>query len=467
MKPLILVMLITLQAFGIAGDYSGDGIVNFQDYAMAAAGGRINTRTISVCQEWLETNMASKTLQFDGSSGYVEFAHNAAFNFGTGSYSIAFVTGDLAGDGYVFAKEDTPNGVWINIQVKPATLALNIGQGAKDYWCHIARAIMPSGTKFFVYVYDAAADTFHAYINGAEVATTIIKTGSVPNADTTEVFTLGCDPTPYYFNGWLDDFRLYKSALTAAEVAEIYNSGIGRTYGPLSTGKTASFALNCDDSVTDAVNGLVGTIHGTVTYATGGTPIEPSGVNHYIIKRTPAGGSATIIGYALDPMGTVSLNEDISALADGVYEYTATPVSSYGVEGDPCDPLEITVASGAIVTMPAWDVNTLAVAAAAGGKFTVSWKYEVDANRTMPDKFYVYAKGPGDLDYVKIAEVSYTGTQGLYSHTTTETWTNGQDVYFKVTPVCGTTEKTTATAVHTTADTAGPNTTAAMTATAS
>lgn len=33
----------------------------------------------------------------------------------------------------------------------------------------------------------------------------------------------GCGSFPYYFNGWIDDVRLYALALTPTDIAELYN----------------------------------------------------------------------------------------------------------------------------------------------------------------------------------------------------------------------------------------------------
>lgn len=53
--------------------------------------------------------------------------------------------------------------------------------------------------------------------------------------------------------GCLDDFRIYKSLLTVAEIREIYNNGAGRRYAALSTTKVAAWACNLDGNTNDAV----------------------------------------------------------------------------------------------------------------------------------------------------------------------------------------------------------------------
>ena len=78
--------------------------------------------------------------------------------------------------------------------------------------------------------------------------------------------------------GGLDDLRFYKKALTAAEVAAIYNNGKGTKYtGAAAEGGLASAAFNMDEgagnTITDAVGGLVGTFSETgVSWALGGVP---------------------------------------------------------------------------------------------------------------------------------------------------------------------------------------------------
>jgi hypothetical protein len=82
-----------------------------------------------------------------------------------------------------------------------------------------------------------------------------------------------------YYEGLLDDYRIYPKALSLSEIQAIYNSGIGTKYtAAAAQGGAASYAINCDEGfgqiVTDAVNALVGSLYGGAGFLDGGTPID-------------------------------------------------------------------------------------------------------------------------------------------------------------------------------------------------
>jgi hypothetical protein len=254
--------------------------------------------------------------------------------------------------------------------------------------------------------------------------------------------------------GAADDLRVYLSELTVAEILELFNSGVGRKYAALSTGKAASFAMNCDEvdgngKLVDAVGGLLGTITGDVTLVTGGTPIVPVNAEYYIVKR-----GSTVIGYTFDSLlSQIILNEDVSALSDGTYLYTLTPVSAYGVSGAVSDSLSLTVASGVYHFNPSADPTLLAAVPAVGGTFDLTWSYAVPLNGYAPTKFCVYYSLNG-TDWTKDGEETFAG--GRYYYTTTYAATNGVTVYFKVQAANAVFEKTNSTSVTAVADTVGP-----------
>ena len=67
------------------------------------------------------------------------------------------------------------------------------------------------------------------YVNGAEISKTVVSGGTVTTIANSELLKIGGQTTANqtsYFNGALDDVRLYWSSKTAAEIAAIYAEGI-------------------------------------------------------------------------------------------------------------------------------------------------------------------------------------------------------------------------------------------------
>ena len=152
-------------------------------------------------------------------------------------------------------------------------------------------AAIPLNVFFhWAWAVDSGAGTLTCYINGNVASSTFVFNISTwPNTDATGSLYIGSD-TVTFGNLSLDDLRIYKSALTQAQVSAIYAGGVGKKY-VLNETPTASAAWNMDEgtgtTITDAQNGLVGTLSATgVTWQSGGVPFASGGGGAELVSPT-------------------------------------------------------------------------------------------------------------------------------------------------------------------------------------
>jgi uncharacterized protein (TIGR02145 family) len=178
------------------------------------------------------------------------------------------------------------------ISTPPASFGIGNDEIAMVFDAYAAYAytsthIFSANTWYHVtFVYDGSQSTnetkLKLYVNGK--ATNLTIGGNIPTSITTVARTMKIGADSYgggadnYFNGYLDDVRIYNRALTQAEITQLYNLGKAK----LNINTTGS---NKGTSVSGPTSGLVGywTFNGpdtNWTSATGGTTNDVSGNNN-------------------------------------------------------------------------------------------------------------------------------------------------------------------------------------------
>lgn len=163
-----------------------------------------------------DANVSSGRLNLDGNGDYVQFATSIIPT--SGSYSVAlFGQRDVNQAAFTeIISQGQSGGPGFYIGTNPAG---NIRVG--DLWTATGVPFGPVGSlTSYAVVVDAGAGTSKLYVNGAVVGTlaTAITIGATGTAT-----RLGRQFTSIneYFNGSLDDVRIYTGALTSQEVALI------------------------------------------------------------------------------------------------------------------------------------------------------------------------------------------------------------------------------------------------------
>lgn len=280
MKRLFLMWIICVcqPVFALRADINGDGRVDLADLAILAG-------------EWMQEDedcMTNKYLTFDGTTGLVTVPNNAALNFGTGDFSICFwiKKEDKYSSSHVFMKSkdnlgDLPK-IWVEfmydsevwfgaLDAEPVTLIVKTDTSQNNRWAHYAWSISRTGTSYI-------------YINGA-VAGSFDATG-LGSLDCNGDLFIGNDNIERWLKGSLDDLRFYKKALSAAEIAAIYNGGKGTKYtGAAAEGGAAAAAWNMDEGAGTTIVDAVGSLEGTfsesgVSWAAGGVPFAGKPYSH-------------------------------------------------------------------------------------------------------------------------------------------------------------------------------------------
>ena len=201
---------------GLVSWWTGNGNAN------DAVGGNNGTLVGGVTFAQGEVGQA---FDFDGSSGYVSVPNNPQWDFGSNPFTIEFwanfnsVPGSaqsfIACDNGPFAQNK-----WIffyGYGVSGLTFEYGPSDGRignfpftpnPGQWYHIA--LTRSGTAF----------TF--YVNGSPIGT---DTETVVLPSMTAPLTIGNAEGQFYFNGDLDEVSIYSTALSAGQIAAIYNAG--------------------------------------------------------------------------------------------------------------------------------------------------------------------------------------------------------------------------------------------------
>jgi len=245
---LTLILALSSYSFGLRADINQDGIVDFLDLSILS-------------EEWL---MSSNYLTFD--AGLVTVPDNDALDFGTGDFigtgdfSICFWADVFSDTDAIYVSKGLSDVYWKIYRIgSDVAISFNDGEddadGAtkqipSDGWHHVAFSIDRDGNSY-------------CYIDGVAGTVRVISDsrGSLNNSSN---LIIGAN-----YAGSMDDLRIYKKALTPAEVLTIYNNGTSKVYTVLDTPTSgaASAAWNMNEgagtTITDEINGLVGTFSAT------------------------------------------------------------------------------------------------------------------------------------------------------------------------------------------------------------
>jgi hypothetical protein len=195
------------------------------------------------------TGKFNNSLNFDGTDDYVTMGSQSTLNFAssfstsawiktstTGTRMYILSKGNAAGSNFGYDLEVGLNAIGTCTANNRALFILyNTSNGSYISAC--GNTTITDGSWHHVMgVWDAPSTTIYIYIDGKLQGSTTSSAGGTQVTASTAAFEVGRrgDATGY-FNGQIDDVRIYNYALSATQVKNVYNGGSAVNYGP-STG---------------------------------------------------------------------------------------------------------------------------------------------------------------------------------------------------------------------------------------
>jgi hypothetical protein len=254
------------EASGTAADNLGSGGATYD-------GTYINTPTLGVVGAL--TGDADTGVEFNGSSQRVSVPDGSATDIGDFPWSIeAWAKRDVTGVFHCIS--DKGVGMpWFGVS-DTNKLSLYVNSGPKVVE---QTGTFPTDAYYHHCVVTFDGTTAKLYIDGADVSGTTTDSTFTNNAS---VLGVGANfaGTAEWWNGKLDEYALYKSVLSAAQVYKHYRSGTS-AYEAAVIADGATFLAPLDEASgtpIDIVGGLTGTAYGSPTYAVSGPVVGHTGV---------------------------------------------------------------------------------------------------------------------------------------------------------------------------------------------
>jgi len=213
---------------------------------------------------WTNAGKFNKALSFDGSSSYVNCGNNSSLNMGTGSFTHS---------AWIKAPEGNTNRNIIDKGLGTTAYGFRLGTDGKvSVDIRGGGAIGTASTirvddnswHYVSVVLDQSSDLVKIYIDG--VLNNTGDASAIGDTDNSNNFFIGADnANQYYFDGTIDEVKIYNYALTEDEIKAEYNRGKVTVMGALggdaasgaaSTASTAEYCVpgdtaDCDPPVAE------------------------------------------------------------------------------------------------------------------------------------------------------------------------------------------------------------------------
>jgi glucose/arabinose dehydrogenase len=183
---------------------------------------------------WTTTGKYGKALSFNGSTDFVDLGNPVPLQI-TGSMTWSawvYPTGTPADDGQIIAKSSGQGGGWqfkTSPDTGPHTFGVGISSSATANVQRYSNTVRALDTWYYVTgVYNAGAQTLDIYVNGV-LDNGVLRGGPIPSSqvDSTQGVTIGRRSGGFYFQGTIDELRIYNRALSAAEVQTAMTTPVG------------------------------------------------------------------------------------------------------------------------------------------------------------------------------------------------------------------------------------------------
>jgi hypothetical protein len=201
---------------------------------------------------------ANSAYSFDGVDDNISIADNAVFNFTSYSISVWFkynapgtagksiwslISKNAVGNGF-----DDAFHMWVNATTKE--LGGRVGNGSLEFYLGNPPAVDNGQWHQSILVFDNSNNVVNLYLDGVLISSVVNTSNPFNNGSNIKIGFW--EAFNNYFNGYIDDIKIYNTALTPSQVAAEYTS----------SSLVASYPF------TGNANDAVGTNNGTVNGAT-------------------------------------------------------------------------------------------------------------------------------------------------------------------------------------------------------
>lgn len=182
--------------------------------------------------------ITGNALQFGGPyPDYVNVPNSSAWNFGSGDFSItawanfsSIPSGSAGQLGDVIVAHDEGGGTtnkWV-LDAYTGQLGFHVNNPAAGQFFFAEAPFNPTPGQWYSIDLSKSGSTYQFYVNGQLIGTAT-ETLAIPDASAPLTIGFANDGEGISFNGKLDDVGIYQGALSASEVAQIYQAGLAGT----------------------------------------------------------------------------------------------------------------------------------------------------------------------------------------------------------------------------------------------
>lgn len=270
------------------------------------------TGGVSLGQPSLKPNGSGSSYQFDGSSGLVERAKEAWMNTSSWTIAIWLKWSSLASNQNWLTLNDNPGGA--GLYILNLSNQINIQQAL--ILNHTFTPTIAAGTVYHLAIsHDQSTGDGFLYLDGVAVASYSMSPGGSWNRAGSLGIKLGKGFSSY--SGHAQDFQHFSRALTADEVACIYEEGVEPPSTPPTTPTNVQVAVDCVcatvtwDASEDAPTGYEIRIDG-------GTPVDVGDVLEYEVCDLEPGTEYTVEVRAYNDDGDSGWSDSVEFTTDVV-----------------------------------------------------------------------------------------------------------------------------------------------------
>src|SRR5712671_6938154 len=360
-----------------------------------------NLTGIIVGATWTTGGRYGNALSFNGTSSYVDLGNPTALQL-TGSMTLeAWVNAaaNPADDGQIVAKSNGSAG-WqfkTSPDTGPHTFGLAVSGNSSSVTQRYSTTVRSLNTWYHVAgVYNATTGTMDIYVNGT--LNDGILSGAIPNVQFNQNVNvnIGRRTGGYYFNGIIDELRIYNRALSQAEIQTDMNTPIGGTPPPPdTTPPTAPSGLSATgtSSTQISLNWVAST--------------DNIGVTGYRVERCQGAGCSSFAQVGTVSSGTIYTDSGLTVLTS--YSYRVRANDAAGNLSTYSGVATATTPDSNAPTAP----NSLTATAASTSQINLSWNASTD-NVGVTAYLIERCQGSGCANFTQIASGS-SGT--IYSDT--------------------------------------------------